>query len=687
MSGVMPGVPIFDKVSQIATVTHNGARNKPNEDRFDAFLAAGANGQPAQFLVVADGVTSTHGGERASDIAIRVIKQSLSVFSPRSVRERMHEAILRANQEILETARQDPELKGMSTTVVLAAIDQGQLSVVHLGDSRAYLIRGGKIHQITRDHTWVQEAIDEGRITAEQARTHPNRHVIMRYLGDVRPLSVDFSINDPERPAPDVDATESSAPQAAGPASLAIKPGDRLLLCSDGYYNSMPDPEMKNFVLAHPAEPDKALERTLALALKRKEPDNITAILWVAPGGAMVAAAAPGGRRPMGLILAAVAALVLAAAVYLLWQSSSSGPPSVVATQESAPAAAAAPVTAPETDPPATVSMAAIGTATEEVTEEMTVTVTGEGNGDPLPTVTGTPVSAEGAVTPATDPLAIATATTIASATATLVPSTATPLASTEPTQGEVTASLPGAGDPATKTVVLTDTANVLLETENAVNSQLDEAANSISEAGNSILPTASPTSRASAQPGPTALATSTPLPRASATPTPTTTPTRTATPRPPAGTPTEASGPTNTTSQGTSSAATSGGPTSVTLLSPTDGHAGNGIVTFSWQPNQTLALDQVFEPVYWKANETYINGRSWKPASEDTSSTLNLENLPPENYKWGVWLGIFENGAFRRLRFLEAERTFSVTGVSSGGNDSGGGGSDESGDNENAKP
>ncbi len=670
MSGVMPGVPIFDKVSQIATVTHNGARNKPNEDRFDAFLAAGANGQPAQFLVVADGVTSTHGGERASDIAIRVIKQSLSIFTPRSVRERMHDAILRANQEILETARQDPELKGMSTTVVLAAIDQGQLSVVHLGDSRAYLIRGGKIHQITRDHTWVQEAIDEGRITAEQARTHPNRHVIMRYLGDVRPLSVDFGISDPERPAPDVDATESSAPQAAGPNTLAVKPGDRLLLCSDGYYNSMPDLEMKNFVLAHPAEPDKALERTLALALKRKEPDNITAILWVAPGGAMVAAAAPGGRGPMGLILAAVAALVLVAAVYLLWQSSSSQPPSVVATLETAPAVAAVAGETPTlvattaetgTATPATATETTEPTATIVPTEEIAAAIMTEGEDDPAPIPTATQIPATSTASPTID------STQVALASAVPVPPTATRLAAGEPAQTDDATSIFPASDPITATPVLGGIFAEPLAPPNADNDRMLDAANSISETSVNILPpTASPTGQAIAQPGLAVLSTSTPLPRASATPTVTVTPTRTSTPRPPAGAPAETSGPAATPTQETTSSATSGGPTSVTLLSPADGHAGNGPVTFSWQPNQLLALGQVFEPVYWKASgESYQDAHSWTNASENTSSSYNIGILAQDSYKWGVWLGTFENGAYERIRFLGGEGRFTVSGES----------------------
>ena len=344
-----------------------------------------------------------------------------------------------------------------------------------------------------------------------------------------------------------------------------------------------------------------------------------------------------------------------------------------------------------------------------------------------------TPAPAE-AATATMDLSTMASAGEEANATATLVPSTATPLAGIEPVPDEGAASAPAPGSSALETVVLTGTANVLLETENADNDPLLDSTTSISETsvnilpptatpsgqtiaqtglaaaststplprasatptatatptristprplagtpsdvindvGNNILPTASPTGQASAQPGPTALATSTPLPRATATPTATTTPTRTSTPRPPAETPTATSGPNNTASQETTSAAASGGPTSVTLISPADGHAGNGPVTFSWLPNQPLAPGQVFEPVYWKANgETYNNGRSWTYASENTLSSFNIGNLAQDSYKWGVWLGAFENGAYGRIRFLGGERGFTVTGEGGGSND-----------------
>ncbi|HHY57374.1 MAG TPA: serine/threonine-protein phosphatase, partial [Chloroflexi bacterium] len=215
------GITFLGKPTRVEAGTHNGARNKPNEDRFAAFTAPGDRGQPVLFLVVADGVTSTHGGERASDITVRVLEQSLQAppqtngrIIPKSLRDRLADAIHCANQEILEAARTDPDLKGMSTTLVVAAIDGDQAMLMHLGDSRAYLIRKSKAYRLTRDHTWVQEALEEGRITQEQAANHPNRHVILRYLGDARGISIDQGILDPARAAVDIEETEVGRQQS-----------------------------------------------------------------------------------------------------------------------------------------------------------------------------------------------------------------------------------------------------------------------------------------------------------------------------------------------------------------------------------------------------------------------------------------------------------------------------------------
>ena len=276
----MNGAIIFGKPAQIGESTNKGARDKRNDDRMAAFVgpssgaSGGANdaGRQVQYLVVADGVTSTHGGDQASDIAVRRLQQVLQAPSERPLPDRMADAIQQANQAIVDAAGENPDLKGMSTTLVIAAIEGEKAWIMHLGDSRAYLLRGDKAYQLTLDHTWIQEALDEGRVTAEQAANHPNRHVIQRYLGAPRTMSIDPRIIEP--------GTEASAAERRALDALPLQPGDALLLCSDGLYGRVSSAEMAAVVAAHRGKVQRAAEALVELALKRDEPDNITALLW-----------------------------------------------------------------------------------------------------------------------------------------------------------------------------------------------------------------------------------------------------------------------------------------------------------------------------------------------------------------------------------------------------------------------
>ncbi len=218
----------------------------------------------------------------------------------------MADAIQQANQAIVDAAGENPDLKGMSTTLVIAAIEGEKACIMHLGDSRAYLLRGDKAYQLTLDHTWIQEALDEGRVTPEQAASHPNRHVIQRYLGAPRTMSIDPRIIEP--------GTEASAAERRAMDALPLQPGDALLLCSDGLYGRVSSAEMAAVVAAHRGKVQRAADALVELALKRDEPDNITALLW---STAAVPAAAAGGKRTGALLLGGVLALLAFAAILL----------------------------------------------------------------------------------------------------------------------------------------------------------------------------------------------------------------------------------------------------------------------------------------------------------------------------------------------------------------------------------
>ncbi|MBK8051555.1 MAG: protein phosphatase 2C domain-containing protein, partial [Anaerolineales bacterium] len=302
----MDGAIIFGKPAQIGLSTNKGARDKRNDDRSAAFTGTNESGQPVQYLVVADGVTSTHGGDQASDIAVQQLQKLLQSPGDRPVSSRIVDAIQAANQAIVDAAAQNPEFKGMSTTLVLAAIEGNWLYVMHLGDSRAYLVRGTNIYQLTLDHTWVQEAIDEGRITREQATVHPNRHVIKRYLGVPGNLNIDGRILAP--------AAGATAAPRQWLEFLTLEDGDALLLCSDGVYGRIDSAEIMATVRTNLQRPQRATDQLIGLALKRQEPDNITALLLTTGGGDVAAVGAPWVKWALA---AAFVVLVMGAASFL----------------------------------------------------------------------------------------------------------------------------------------------------------------------------------------------------------------------------------------------------------------------------------------------------------------------------------------------------------------------------------
>jgi len=605
MPPTIEGVTFLGKATRVDAGTHNGARNKPNEDRYTAFTGPGDNGRPAQFLAVADGVTSTHGGERASDIAVRVLQQSLQTptqtngrSGAKSLRDRLADAIHRANQEILETARKDPELKGMSTTLVVAAVDGDQLIVMHVGDSRAYLIRNGKAHQLTRDHTWVQEALEEGRITREQAANHPNRHVILRYLGDARGISIDQGVLDPDKPAVDIDETEVGRQQQsrASDTTLTVRPGDALLLCSDGLYGRILDGEMAAAVTKF--APEKAVKSMIDEAVKRDEPDNITIVLWTTASAAPVAVVATATRRP-ALLLAAAGALLVLLAAFIFMQIGATPEPTALPTDGTSEVAAAA-------------------VAITEVTTE---------------TLTEAPPTE----------MAIATEIPTDTPEATSVPTeTPTLAAPTDDADGNLVN--------VQQTLQVSNTTSLTETVSTSLTAGIDDVINALEG-----LP--SPTSTA-ANLTRTPIPTSTPMPTSTprSTNTPTPTPTRT---QP---TPSTSSSGTITTTAAAVADSASGGPTSAQIIQPGDNHSSNTATIFKWVANEELAPGQEFEIIFWKAvGETQDQGRGIARSSAASEISQPVNTLPPDAYKWALLL-VQTEPSYRRIRTLAGPYTFAVS-------------------------
>jgi protein phosphatase len=159
-----------------------------------------------------------------------------------------------ADLAIAEHVAANPETEGMGTTVTAVVIcTDGTYRMGHIGDSRAYLLRDGQLAQISKDHTWVQREVDEGRLTPSAARKHPYSHILTRALGA-----------DPSD-APDLQAGQLQA-------------GDLLLLCSDGLTGMVTDRNLER-ILQTPATNEERIEEMIALANKRGGRDNITAVI------------------------------------------------------------------------------------------------------------------------------------------------------------------------------------------------------------------------------------------------------------------------------------------------------------------------------------------------------------------------------------------------------------------------
>lgn len=271
------------QTSLIGQNTNCGVRGKRNDDRCDHFLVNLAGKGELQVLVVADGVTSASGSAQASEVAIREVRAFLS--QPRDIEihkapilQWLNDAIVHAHRKILRISKTYPEWHSMCTTIVVAIIYERTLYVAHMGDSRAYLLRADTINLLTKDHTWIQDAIDDGLITVQAAKLHPKRHIVKRFLGIQEHIHVDCSMLEPQ-----LGATTNSNSRTIN--SLVLEPGDAILLCTDGLTGKIEDSEIKQKIIRNASRPQKAVDALIKLALKRKEADNITALLYKLPPG------------------------------------------------------------------------------------------------------------------------------------------------------------------------------------------------------------------------------------------------------------------------------------------------------------------------------------------------------------------------------------------------------------------
>ncbi|WP_066517312.1 Stp1/IreP family PP2C-type Ser/Thr phosphatase [Curtobacterium ammoniigenes] len=233
-----------------AAVSHVGRIRANNQD-------SGYAG--AHLFAVADGMGGHAGGDVASAIAIRRIREVDRDFpSAHDAEFALQTALIAANQLITETVFEHHELTGMGTTVSAMIRVGDEIAIAHIGDSRIYRYRDGELTQITNDHTFVQRLVDSGRITPEEAAVHPRRSVLMRVLGDVDA-------------APEVDTTV-----------MDLQPGDRWLLCSDGLSSYLAEERIRH-ALASDMDANQVTQRLVKETLDHGAPDNVTVVVMDVP--------------------------------------------------------------------------------------------------------------------------------------------------------------------------------------------------------------------------------------------------------------------------------------------------------------------------------------------------------------------------------------------------------------------
>lgn len=237
-------------------ITHVGRRRASNED---AFLVEPEFG----LYAVADGM----GGHAAGEIASRLAIESLETYfretgrpdrDPLLAAERLREAVAAANRSIWDAIVGHDERRGMGTTLAAVVAIGEQWVVGHVGDSRVYLLRDGRLARLTSDHSWVNEQVRLGFLTDEAAQRHPMRNIVTRALGSREEVAVDIALE-------------------------PLRPGDVLLLCSDGLNTMVPDETIREILAERLGDPGSACSALVDEANRRGGEDNVTVVVAVAP--------------------------------------------------------------------------------------------------------------------------------------------------------------------------------------------------------------------------------------------------------------------------------------------------------------------------------------------------------------------------------------------------------------------
>ena len=239
---------------RVAIDTHIGAVRRTNQDAGECGVFEGESA----WAIVCDGMGGANGGSVASALALESIREYITRhyklgLSGGSMKSLLLNAVRAANDAVYKKSLEDPMLRGMGTTAVVMVAEPGTLHVVHVGDSRAYICNRCGLTQITEDHSYVQDLVNFGEITREQARRHPRRNIITRVLGVHETVRPDYT-------------------------ACPFLPGDKALACSDGLSNYTDDDLLEEYMEGE-KEPRDLIEKLIQYALDCGGSDNISAAL------------------------------------------------------------------------------------------------------------------------------------------------------------------------------------------------------------------------------------------------------------------------------------------------------------------------------------------------------------------------------------------------------------------------
>jgi serine/threonine protein phosphatase PrpC len=246
----MGAIEVLDTLADCAVATHGGPVRVHNEDHCLALASDGSDGRPRRYLLaVADGLGGRNAGEVASRTAVDSLAAAFHGQHAVPPKRWLARAFQGANLAVFDLAHSDPRYRSMQTTLTALLIEGDRVAIGHVGDCRVYRFRGGSVQQLTQDHTRLLDLIRVRLVSAEQALTHPARHMLTRSLGAEPIVSIDVTVS-------------------------AVEAGDTYVVCSDGIWSALSRNNLHRLVSDLPAP--EACERLMALGVTLDVADNIS---------------------------------------------------------------------------------------------------------------------------------------------------------------------------------------------------------------------------------------------------------------------------------------------------------------------------------------------------------------------------------------------------------------------------